>query len=213
MKSFYQLIVIVLAVAVFVTLIKKQSFDYDYVDSTVEYFVDELVDNGFLQNDYLMGAELRKSRKIVTSTNVNAHFSKELVSQILLLSQDGTKQPIDIYLRTEGGWEADVFAVIDVMRSIDMPVNVHAVGEVHSAGLMILSAATGKRYVYPHTILSFHSLYKFDEPEVKDRYKQFFKSHTKIPKDWIDDESDSLFYMTAEQAIEYGVADELFPAE
>lgn len=178
-------------------------------DSEYDYLIDLLADSGLFGNTELFQERLLEDRKIVTTSSVNAHFARDLISKLLILQRSSGEEPIDIYVRTEGGWEADVFAVIDVIRSISAPVNIHAIGEVHSAGLVLLVSATGKGFVYPETILGFHCVSDDDREINADRYLGFFRANSKLPEDWLEDESGQFYYFSAEDALLYGVADEI----
>ncbi|MEM7600721.1 MAG: ATP-dependent Clp protease proteolytic subunit, partial [Verrucomicrobiota bacterium] len=135
------------------------------------------------------------------------------IAQLLALDLDDTNRPIDFYLRTEGGWEADAFAVIDTIRSIRSPVNVHGMGEVHSAGAMIIAAGTGKRVVYENTILGFHEAGPDEEEPFKSRYIEFWRQHAELPEHWLNSINEEMRYFNAEEAIEMKVADEIYPSE
>jgi ATP-dependent protease ClpP protease subunit len=177
--------------------------------------VDTLSDAGFetpLRDD----EQLLESRKILVTTDINANVSRKLVRQLLLLNDRDNSKPIDMYLRTQGGWEADAYAVIDVMRHIGAPVNVHALGEVHSAGCMILIAATGQRIVYPRTIVGFHAWDaghglgpddEVNELMTRARYISFFRSFANLPEAWLDRQDGQILNMNPRQALEYNVAD------
>ena len=151
------------------------------------------------------------NRIIVTTYGVNSKFSQNIVSQLLILNRLSKNESIDLYIRTEGGWEADAFAVIDTMRSIDAPVNIHAIGEVHSAGIMILASGTGNGVVYPNTILGFHTLGEDEDDLFGERYLSFWENYAKLPDSWLSRKDDEMLYFTAKEAIEYGIADVLFP--
>ncbi|MFT4581548.1 MAG: ATP-dependent protease ClpP protease subunit [Gammaproteobacteria bacterium] len=76
-----------------------------------------------------------------------------LFKDLLLLDAIDSTAPIDLYIRTEGGWSNDAFSIIDVMQSMSAPVNTHAIGGANSSGAMILSADTGVRYGYPYSTI------------------------------------------------------------
>lgn len=174
-----------------------------------ESLVDAIVDsgNGFVTSETITA--LQAERKIVVTASVNANFSKELICNLLLIDSSDPGKPIDLYLRTEGGWEADAFAVVDTIRSIKSPVNIHALGEVHSAGLMVFAAATGSRTVYPNTILGFHTLDTDEDAIYKSRYLDFWRKITKLPEEWLNRRDDEMIYFSTADALKYKIADKL----
>jgi ATP-dependent protease ClpP protease subunit len=177
--------------------------------------VDAFSDAGF-ETPLVTDEELLTDRKILITTDINANVSRKLVRQLLLLDSRDPAAPIDLYLRTQGGWEADAYAVIDVMRHLEAPVNVHALGEVHSAGCMILAAATGRRIIYPHTIVGFHAWDaasglntddEMNELMARGRYINFFREFADLPEHWLDRNDGQMLNMNPRQAIKYRVAD------
>ncbi|MGF1452683.1 MAG: ATP-dependent Clp protease proteolytic subunit [Opitutales bacterium] len=178
-----------------------------------EWAFDNFADAGLGLNSPELDAELRERRVLVLTTDINAASSRLLIKQLLLLDRDNPGRTIDLYLRTEGGWEADLFSVVDVMQSLDSPVNVHAMGDVHSSGAAILAAATGERIVYPNTILGFHAAEEADGEIYIDRYVGLFERYANISNHWLNNRDGELYYFTVEEALRYGVADRIAGAE
>ncbi len=178
-----------------------------------EHAFDLLIDSGFHLRESQQNLELLDQRKILITTGINAQSSRIIVEKLLLLDGRDSSRPIDLYLRTEGGWEADAFSVIDTMHSIQAPVHIHAMGEVHSAGLMILTAGTGQRIVYPNTILGFHATDPGDGELWQERYEQLWIERSQLPRHWIEQRDGDFQYFTAAEAIEYGVADMIVSPE
>jgi ATP-dependent Clp protease protease subunit len=174
-----------------------------------ENLTDHLVDAGFNFPESQQELELLEQRKILITTDINAHSSRSVIQKLLILNARDANAPIDLYLRTEGGWEPDAFSVIDTMHSTTAPVNVHAIGGVHSAGLMITTTATGQRIAYQNTIFGYHSLDDDETEEWEKRYLKLWETHGKLPNEWIEQRDDEMLYFTAKDAIKYGVADQL----
>jgi ATP-dependent protease ClpP protease subunit len=176
-------------------------------------FVDAFMDSGIEIGDGETASALLEQRKIVLTAGINANFSRTLIGRLVLLDMKSPGTPIDLYLRTEGGWEADAFAVIDTIKSISSPVNVHALGEVHSAGLMMLASATGDRLVYPHTMLGFHGV-SGDEDEIyESRYLDFWRGVADLPENWLNEKDAEMEYFSPEDAVKYKVADKIVGAK
>jgi len=206
--SFFKLAIIVALFSCAYSISTYRSAGIDF-----ESMADYLVDSGFNFPESQQELELLEQRKILISTSINAHSSRSIIQKLLILNARDADAPIDLYLRTEGGWEADAFSVINTMRATTAPVNIHAIGEVHSAGLMILTAATGQRIAYPQTIFGYHALEEGELPEWVKRYEQLWGINSKLPKDWIAPRDGEMLYFTAEEALTYGVVDKLMEAK
>ncbi len=208
MKNNYLSIIKILIISVFAYLFLEQNKSANSDNQfDQEIFFDTLIEEGLIFSQDFFNESLSDQRMIVVTSAVNAHFSRYVISQLLLFNKTSNSTPIDIYIRTEGGWEGDAFAIIDTMRSIEAPVNIHAIGEVHSSGLMILAAATGKRIVYPYTMLGFHALDEDEGKIYEERYLNLWKELANLPQEWLDRRDYEMLYFTPEQALEYKVAD------
>ena len=209
MKDYRYLLILLLVLYILLDTFRTSD---SYECAVDEYdLVDAFIDSGLGAEHIDRGRLDIENRIIVTTYGVNSKFSQNIVSQLLILNRLSKNESIDLYIRTEGGWEADAFAVIDTMRSIDAPVNIHAIGEVHSAGIMILASGTGNRVVYPNTILGFHTLGEDEDDLFGERYLSFWENYAKLPDSWLSRKDDEMLYFTAKEAIEYGIADVLFP--
>lgn len=193
-----------LAGAVFFLLDSRETtYETPYMD-----VIDAVVDSGLQAPLDLESESFFAQRAIVSTTDVNAEFSKRVIAQLLVLDGRETA-PIDFYLRTEGGWEADAFAVIDTIRALQSPVNIHGMGEVHSAGAMILATATGRRIVYENTVVGFHEVGPDEEEIFEQRYLKLWEKYAQLPQEWLESRNEEMQYFTAEEAVEMGVADEI----
>jgi ATP-dependent protease ClpP protease subunit len=179
----------------------------------VESAIDILVDSGYNLPESELAMELLKDRKILITTGINAQSSRMIIEKLLILNSRDPHAAISLYIRTEGGWEADAFSVIDTIRTIEAPVNIHAIGDVHSSGLMILTAGTGDRIVYENTILGYHALEPDDGNLWQDRYQKIWNDYSELPADWITQKDGSFNYFTALEAIQYSVADKLIESK
>ncbi len=174
-----------------------------------EVFIDTIVDAGFDLSSTDSDPTMLQQRLIVATTDINAHFARSVIRNLILLDRQSHTQPIDLYLRTEGGWGPDAFAVVDIMQSIQAPVNVHALGGTHSSGCIILAGATGDRIVYPNTIVGFHTPREDDDDIFGERYIRFWKKYTQLPQSWLQRRDDEMVYFSPEDALRYKVADKI----
>ncbi|MBN2684317.1 MAG: ATP-dependent Clp protease proteolytic subunit [Pontiellaceae bacterium] len=191
------------------------SDDESAVDYEPSEIIDILVDAGLGCSESQIDNDLLEHRKIVVTTDINAISSQRVIKGLLLLDAIDDTAPIDLYIRTEGGWVSDAFGIIDVMENIRAPVNTHAVGGAFSAGAMILAAGTGTRYGLPNCSIMFHAgLYEDDAEFSEDRLDNerlitFWKAHAHLPAEWLNQREDEAYYLTAEKALEYGIIDQI----
>lgn len=177
--------------------------------------IDYLVDSGILFSQDPLEERLLERRKIVIATDINAVTSKKVIRALLLLNDLDPKAPIDLYIRTEGGWVSDAFGIVDVMRSIEAPVNTYALGGTHSAGMMLLAAGTGRRRCYPGSSIMFHAGMAEEDGVTgmnhldNERLLTFWKQYTKLPREWMKIQEDTMYFFGPGDAVKYGVADEI----
>jgi ATP-dependent Clp protease protease subunit len=177
---------------------------------------DLMADSGNFEKHQFLDQALLESRKLVITTDVNPHLSKQIIASLILLNDQEPQQPIDLYLRTEGGWVADAFAIVDTMRAISAPVNVYALGGTHSAGAIILTGATGRRVAMKHSIIMIHDNLSRPNPVPYDtdyhenqRLILFYKENAKLPATWLKDFGDKTHYLNSKEALEFGIIDEV----
>jgi len=181
--------------------------------------IDRLVDAGIEFATNPVEAALLEHRKIVIGTDINGYTTQRVARELLLLDARDSNQPIDLYIRTEGGWVDDAFSIISVMESIKSPVNTHAIGGTHSSGAMILAAGTGVRCAYPYSSIMFHGgLYKDDgeygENTIdNERLVAFWERHARIPSEWLHSNGEKTCFMGAEEALKLGIVDEICASE
>lgn len=177
--------------------------------------VDLLVDAGIEFSASQTDTDLLRYRKLVIATDINAASAQKTIKGLLLLNAMDSTAPIDLYIRTEGGWISDAFGIIDVMESISAPVNTHAIGGTHSSGAMILTAGTGVRYGYPYSSIMFHAGLYEDDGEYSenkldnDRLTHFWKRHSHVPTEWITSEKESTYFLAPEEALKFGLIDQI----
>lgn len=155
---------------------------------------------------------LLKERIIVINNSVNEQMTKEVVRKLLYLNSIDQNSKIDLYISTQGGWYDSAFTIIDTLSNITAPVNTICIGGCYSAGALILAAGTGERISEPNALFSIHISYgkeDDDRPYAKlpDRVNSFYSENTKLPREWFPLEDDRFYYLTPEQALNYGLID------
>jgi len=184
---------------------------------TLEGFLDQQIDAGFADPTLDENDPLLRERKIFLGHDINARSAKDVATRLFLLDGIDHDAPIDLYISTQGGWGDNAFTIIDAMRLIDAPVNTWAVGGCYSSGAMILAAGTGRRRATENAILMVHANlddsseeYSFDRL-ARARYENLWRQTARLPESWFPMTADESYYLSAQEALELGLIDEIVP--
>ncbi len=183
----------------------------------------EKTKNGEIHYDIY--SRLVKDRIIFLHEEINAEVASTIVATLLYLNLKDSDDPISIYINSPGGTVTNgLFTIYDTIQRIEAPVETVCVGEAYSAAAVILAAGTkGKRKAYPNSKVMIHNIQisgmwgdtkdivreaKLIEEENK-KLLEVLARHSgntleKVTKDCTKD-----FYMTAEEAVKYGIVDEI----
>lgn len=171
--------------------------------------------------------------------DVNEQSCAEVIQNLLVFSKQGeipknerknkySHPPIEFYLNTHGGSASDMFAIYDMMRSAKESCEVHTVGvgKIMSAGVLLLAAGSkGKRRIGANARVMIHSVLggtegplfnlenEFNEIKfVQERYTKALIKETHLTPRAMKDllEKHVNIYLSAEEAVKYGIADEVF---
>ncbi len=199
----------VLTVAI--VLVALEDVQSELTDATLQ----ERIESGEVVWRFDETGPLLQSRRILVTTEINELTSTHVITALLHLDSLDSEQPIDLFLRTDGGLSFHGAAIIDVMKKIEAPVNTWAIGACGSAATEILAAGTGKRYVGESAIVMIHlleyddSTSEYDYNRVNDsRDRRFWRKHANLPTEWFQS-GEEWYYLLPEQAIELGVVDEI----
>ncbi|UCF85596.1 MAG: ATP-dependent Clp protease proteolytic subunit [Desulfobacteraceae bacterium] len=176
--------------------------------------IDRIAESGIAPWNFDANDPLLAQRKILIAAEINERTSKEVIYKLLYLDTV-EKKAIDVYLLTTGGWTDATFAIIDVICSISSPVNTLALGGCSSAGAMILACGTGTRYSYPNSVIMIHSNLEESQEQHstemidKNRIERFWKTSAKLPDHWFPLTGDTEYYLSAQEAKEFDIIDEI----
>jgi len=139
----------------------------------------------------------------------------ELTIQKLLYLDSTNHEPIDLFLQTPGGEMKSAMAIEQIIRTLKSPLNTYALSECNSGGAMLLAAGTGKRRAFKNAVVVVHGMKIYGKPprdyveRMQEGYTDFWKKKTHLPDAWLPLPHDSFHILTAEQALEYGIVDEV----
>ena len=178
-------------------------------------------DNGELDS---ISSKLLKSRTVIISQQVDAKLSAKVLSQLVLLEQEGPELPITVFINSPGGEIFSGFAIFDMLKFITCPVTTIVTGFAASMGsILSLAADEGRRFAMPQAKIMIHQpllmgyqgraseceiqareILKTRDHLVKLYADQTGKSHEEIKKALDRDN-----WFTAEEALEYGLLDKV----
>lgn len=180
-------------------------------------FVERLTESRLFERPVDFSCPLLARRIIVVTGEINELTSAWVCQKLLFLDAVDASAPIDLYLKTFGGWQADAFAIVDVMQRISAPVNTWAMGDCSSSGAMILVAGTGVRRALPHALIMVHVVeesgdenYSYERAS-RLRFESFLKRFTRLPKSFYPMVEEKEYYFDAEEALASGLVDEVVP--
>ncbi len=181
---------------------------------------------GQAERAYDIYSRLLKDRIIFLGTAIDDMVSNLIVAQLLFLQSDDPDKDISLYVNSPGGSVTAGLAIYDTIQFLKPKVCTYCIGQAASMGAVLLTAgATGKRFALPNARIMIHQPWGGAEGTASDiqiqaqeilRMKQdlskILAKHTKQPLEKILKDSDRDFFMSAQEAKEYGLVDEVVPA-
>lgn len=168
-------------------------------------------------------SRLLNERIVFLGEDVNEHTANIVVAQLLHLAYDDPKRDIKLYINSPGGSVYDGFAIFDTMQYIQPDVQTIGIGVQASMGAFLLSSGTkGKRFVLPNSRVMIHqpssgTQGKISDQEIslregiylKQRLNEILAKNTGQKLSRIEKDTDRDFWMSAKEAVEYGLADQV----
>jgi ATP-dependent Clp protease protease subunit len=172
---------------------------------------------------YDIYSRLLKERIIFLGGPINDQVANSIIAQLLFLASKDQEKEIQFYINSPGGLVTAGLAIYDTMQYIKCPVSTVCVGMAGSMAATLLAAGTkGKRYALPNSEILLHQVMGGVTGEaveieitakqivkIKDKINRILAKHTGQPLDKIEKDTDRDFYLSAEEAKEYGIIDEV----
>lgn len=164
---------------------------------------------------------LLKERIIMLGTPINDQIANLIVAQLLFLAREDPSKPIRFYINSPGGQVYAGMAIYDTMQQIDCPVSTVAVGFTASFGTILLTSGTpGMRYALPNATIHMHQPLGGAQGQASDIQIQaqeilrlrsslngILSKHTGQTLEKIEKDTDRDIFMSAQEAMEYGLVD------
>lgn len=179
--------------------------------------------DGRTEKSWDIYSRLLKDRIIFIGTPIDDYVANAVIAQMLLLQMEDPKKDIQLYINSPGGSVTDGMAIYDTMRFLSCDLKTYCMGQAASMATVLLAAGTpGKRYALPHSRLMLHQPQGGATGQSSDisiaareilRWKQtlneVISEHSGQEVARVEKDSDRDFYMTADEAKEYGLVDQV----
>jgi ATP-dependent Clp protease protease subunit len=172
---------------------------------------------------YDIYSRLLKDRIIFLGSPIDDHIANLMIAQMLFLEADDPDQDIFLYINSPGGYVTSGLAIYDTMQYIRPDVSTICIGQAASMGSLLLTAgAKGKRYSLPHARIMIHQpaggfqgqatdieIQAREILRIKDALDTIMAKHTGQDLERIKRDTDRDFFMSGEQAKDYGIVDDV----
>ncbi|MFZ5632391.1 MAG: ATP-dependent Clp endopeptidase proteolytic subunit ClpP [Bacillota bacterium] len=190
--------------------------------STLVPIVIEQTNRG--ERAYDIYSRLLKDRIVLIGGTIEDHMANLVVAQLLFLEAEDPEKDIQMYINSPGGVITAGMAIYDTMKYVKCPVSTICVGQAASMGAFLLSAGTkGKRYALPYARIMIHQpaggiqgqatdidIQAKEILRMKEILNKLLSEHTGQPLERVARDTERDFFMSAEEAKEYGIIDEVF---
>lgn len=170
---------------------------------------------------YDIYSRLLRDRIIFIGSPIDDHVANTVIAQMLFLESEDPEKDINLYINTPGGIVSAGLAIYDTMQYITPPIATICIGQAASMGAVLLAAgAKGKRYALPNARIMIHQpsggaqgqatdihIAAREILRIRERLNEILAKHTGQPIEKIQQDSERDFFLSAEEAVEYGIVD------
>ncbi len=175
------------------------------------------------ERSYDIYSRLLKERVIFLVGQIEDHMANLIVAQLLFLESENPDKDISLYINSPGGSVTAGLAIYDTMQFIKPDVSTMCIGQAASMGAVLLAAGqAGKRFCLPDARAMIHQplggfegqasdieIHTKEILTIRDRLNQILAKHTGQPMDRVRKDTDRDNFMSAMDAVEYGLADQV----
>ena len=175
------------------------------------------------ERSYDIYSRLLKDRIIFLGTNIDDEVANLIVAQLLFLESEDPEKEVFIYINSPGGVVSAGLAIYDTMQYIKPPVSTICTGQAASMAAVLLAAgADGKRIALPNSRVMIHQpmggtsgqvsdiqIHAKEILKIREKLNEILAKHTKQPLARIETDTDRDFFMSAEEAVKYGIVDKI----
>ncbi len=178
---------------------------------------------GRSERAYDIYSRLLKDRIIFIGTGIDDNVANTVIAQLLFLQTEDPDKDIHLYINSPGGIVSSGLAVYDTMQYVKPDIATYCIGQAASmAALLLAAGARGKRFALPHARVMIHQpmggfqgqatdieIHAKEILRIKDILNNIFAHHTSQPIEKIQADTDRDFFMSGEEAKDYGIVDEV----
>jgi ATP-dependent Clp protease protease subunit len=170
---------------------------------------------------YDIYSRLLRDRIVFLGNEVTDDIANLVIAQILFLQSEDPEKDVHLYINSPGGSVTAGLAIYDTMQYVTCAVSTICLGQASSMGALLLACgAAGKRFALPNSRIMLHQpwggfqgqasdvdIQAREILKVRDRMNHILASHTGRPLEQIEKDTERDYYMSVEEALEYGVID------
>lgn len=178
---------------------------------------------GRTERAYDIYSRLLKDRIVFIGTPIDDIISNTVIAQLLFLQTEDPEKDIHIYINSPGGVVSSGLAIYDTMQYIKPDIATYCIGQAASMGALLLTAGTtGKRFVLPHSRIMIHQpiggfygqatdveIHAREILKLKEGLNKILARHTGQPINKIQIDTERDYFMSAQEAKDYGLVDEV----
>lgn len=178
---------------------------------------------GRTERAYDIYSRLLKDRIIFVGTGIDDPIANIVIAQLLFLQTEDPDKDIHLYINSPGGIVSSGLAIYDTMQYVKPDIATYCIGQAASMGALLLSAGTkGKRFALPHSRIMLHQpmggfhgqatdveIHAREILRMKDTLNKIIAFHTGQSLEKIQTDTDRDFFMSGDEAKEYGIVDEV----
>lgn len=178
---------------------------------------------GHAERAYDIFSRLLKDRIIFIGTAIDDTIANLIIAQMLFLQSEDAAKDVNLYINSPGGSVTAGLAIYDTIRYVKPDVCTYCIGQASSMGAVLLTAGTkGKRFALPYSRIMIHqpwggaqgsasdiSIQAKEILRMREELNKILAKHTEQPLERIQQDSDRDFFMTSQEAKEYGLVDEV----
>lgn len=179
---------------------------------------------GHGERAYDIYSRLLKERIIFLGTPINDEVANNVMAQMIFLEYENPEKDITLYINSPGGYVSAGLAIYDTMQHIRPNVATICVGDSISMAAILLAAGTkGKRYALPHSRIMLHQpsgavtgqstdiqVHAKELVRTREMLTKIIAEHSGRSIEEVREKTERDFFLTAEEALEFGVIDEIF---
>ncbi len=190
------------------------------MSGTMPYVIES---TGRGERQYDIYSRLLKERIIFLGTDINEVIADLVMAQLIFLEYEDSDKDITIYINSPGGYVSSGLAIYDTIQFIKPDISTICIGQASSMAAVLLAAGTkGKRYALPHSRVMLHqpiggvtgqatdvAIHAKEIIRIKNTLTEILVKHTDQNPELIRKDTDRNFFMDAQEALNYGIIDEI----